>query len=553
MSAWWKKSVVYEIYVKSFKDSNGDGLGDLGGIIEKLDYLQELGIDVIWLTPIYDSPNDDNGYDISDYTSIMEAYGTMDTFEELLEKAHQKGIKIVMDLVVNHTSDEHPWFMESRKGKANAYRDFYIWRDGKEDTIPPNNWTSCFLGSAWQYDKESNQYYLHMFSKKQPDLNWECEDVRHHVYDMMKWWLDKGIDGFRMDVISLISKDPDKLIQDSPIKGHTVCANGPKVHTYLKEMREEVLSKYDVMSVGETAAVTVEEAKQYAAKDQSELSMVFQFELMDVDGGESGKWNDTRYQVSDVKRVLRKWQTGLYQCAWNSLFWNNHDQPRVVSRFGDTSTPQYWQASAKMLATALYFLQGTPYIYQGEELGMSNVDFQSLDEFRDIESIQAYQTYVCDEKSITHEDMMRYLRKSSRDHARTPMQWNAQANAGFSTHTPWMGVNTNYKELNAEKQLQDKQSIFHYYKKLIAIIKESDIVCEGDFLEYDEESNAVYVYRRTWQNRAIYVLCNFTKEEQFVDEGMIAKDARILLQNYDTHTTGKLAAYEAIVYQVDAL
>lgn len=552
-NCWWKKSVVYEIYVKSFKDSNGDGIGDLPGVTEKLGYLQELGVDVLWLTPVYESPNDDNGYDISDYCSIMDTFGTMEDFERLLGEAHKRGIRIVMDLVVNHTSDEHPWFVESRKDRENPFRDYYIWRDGRSEddtsiTEPPNNWTSSFLGSAWQYEETTGQYYLHMFSKKQPDLNWDYPPVRRQVFEMMRWWLDKGIDGFRMDVISLISKDPQMLCTDSEVKGHTACANGPRVHEYLREMRREVLNSYDIMTVGETPAVTVEEANQYASSDRKELDMVFQFELMDVDGGESGKWNDTRYRLKDVKQVLRKWQKGLHGQAWNSLFWNNHDQPRVVSRFGNTATPVYWEKSAKMLATALYFLQGTPYIYQGEELGMTNVAFQEIGEFRDIESLNAYREYVEVKHQISHEDMMRYLRKSSRDNARTPMQWSDEPYAGFSVCEPWIGVNDNYRWMNASKQQKDPDSIFCYYKKLIGIVKNSDIIRDGDYMEYCEDSEKVYLYRRSSPEGAIYVMCNFTSEVVAVDESMVAEDAVVLIGNYDGHRRGVLREYEAVVW-----
>lgn len=548
---WWKKSVVYEIYVRSFQDSDGDGVGDLGGIIQRLDYLKELGVDVLWLTPIYESPGEDNGYDISDYTTIMNIFGTMKDFEELLNKAHRKGIRIVMDLVVNHTSAQHPWFLESRSGKENSYRDYYIWRDGK-DGMPPNNWTSSFLGSAWKYEEKTGQYYLHMFAEQQPDLNWDNEAVRKDIYKMMKEWLERGIDGFRMDVISLISKDPKELLSGSEIKGHTSCANGPRVHEFLKEMRREVLSHYDIMTVGETPAVTVKEAQKYAGLDGKELDMVFQFELMDVDGGESGKWNDRRYNLTEVKKVLRKWQKGLHGKAWNSLFWNNHDQPRVVSRFGDTSTGEYWKKSAKMLATALYFLEGTPYIYQGEELGMTNADFTDISQLRDIESIRAYEQYVEKEKCFTREEMMRYLRKSSRDNARTPMQWNNKKNAGFSEGEPWIAVNTNYSWLNAERQIEDGDSVFRYYQKLIKIVKENQIVCDGEYQEYDEESDAVYIYSRQSAEGLLYVFCNFTDREQKIDEKTIlnVNEAKVILGNYREHVGGKLKPYESIVYEI---
>jgi oligo-1,6-glucosidase len=546
---WWKSSVVYEIYIRSFKDSDGDGIGDLRGIMEKLPYLQELGVDVLWLTPFYKSPNDDNGYDISDYESIMEVFGTMRDFEELLAQAHQRGIRVVMDLVVNHTSDEHAWFVESRKGRNNPYRDFYIWRDGIDEKKPPNNWTSSFLGSAWEFDATSKQYYLHMFSKKQPDLNWDYQPVRREIYEMMRRWLNRGIDGFRMDVISLISKDSDGLYQDSDISGHTVCANGPRIHEFLQEMRATVLSGYDIMTVGETPAVTVEEARRYAATNQKELDMVFQFELMDVDGGESGKWNDTKYRLTDVKRVLRKWQQGLYGTAWNSLFWNNHDQPRVVSRFGATKNRECWEKSAKMLATALYFLQGTPYIYQGEELGMTNLDFADITDFRDIESLNAYQEYVVLQQTITHDDMMRFLRKSSRDNARTPMQWNDEANAGFSDKKPWMPVNANYTWLNAKQQMVDPNSIFHFYKKLIQIVKSDHIIRVGDYEEFLEASESIYLYRRFYEQEELFVCCNFTEEEQLYDEKILPEQMEVLLGNYELPQRGVLRAFEAVVYR----
>lgn len=548
MKNWWKDSVVYEIYVKSFQDSNHDGIGDLRGIIERLDYLKYLGADVLWLTPIYESPNDDNGYDISDYQKIMELYGTMDDFEELLNQAHKKGLKIVMDLVVNHTSDEHPWFVESRKSTNNSYRDYYIWRDGK-DGKEPNNWTNCFLGSAWEYDKTSNQYYLHMFSKKQPDLNWKNPTVRKEVYQLMKYWLDKGIDGFRMDVISLISKDENALYQDSDIKGHSVCANGPFVHEYLKEMNKEVLSHYDIMTVGETPAVTVQEAARFAGEDTKELNMIFQFELMDVDGGESGKWNDTRYQLKDVKQVLSKWQKGLYQKAWNSLFWNNHDQPRVVNRFGDVSTPLYWEKSAKMLATALYMLQGTPYIYQGEEIGMMNIMFPDIKDYRDIESIQAYDIYVRKEKSISHEDMMHYLHKASRDNARTPMQWSKEDYAGFSDVEPWIMVSPDYDEINVEKQIQDETSILQYYRKLLKFRKGNEVIIKGRYEELMEKHPALFAYRRTWKNEELIIICNFSKDNQSYNEIMV-KNYEKVLGNYDDEVNGYLRAYECGIWKI---
>ena len=388
---WWKEAVVYQIYPRSFMDSNGDGIGDLNGITSRLDYLKDLGVDVIWLSPVYQSPNDDNGYDISDYRAIMQEFGTMEDFDRMLSEMHKRGIRLVMDLVVNHTSDEHKWFVESRKSKDNPYRDYYIWRDAKEGK-EPNNWGSCFSGSAWKYDPQTEMYYLHLFSTKQPDLNWENPAVRKEVFDMMNWWCEKGIDGFRMDVISMISKPeglPDGKIPEGGLYGDSGCVNGPHVHEYLQEMNREVLSKYDLMTVGECAGVTIEEAEKYASADGKELSMVFQFELVDLASGTYGKWTDKRVPLKDFKRVMTAWQTELEGKAWNSLFLGNHDQPRCLSRFGDDS-PEYRVVSAKMLATCLHMMQGTPYVYQGDELGMKNVPFHDLSEFRDIESINAF-------------------------------------------------------------------------------------------------------------------------------------------------------------------
>ena len=404
---WWKEAVVYQIYPRSFMDSNGDGIGDLNGITSRLDYLKDLGVDVIWLSPVYQSPNDDNGYDISDYRAIMQEFGTMEDFDRMLSEMHKRGIRLVMDLVVNHTSDEHKWFVESRKSKDNPYRDYYIWRDAKEGK-EPNNWGSCFSGSAWKYDPQTEMYYLHLFSTKQPDLNWENPAVRKEVFDMMNWWCEKGIDGFRMDVISMISKPeglPDGKIPEGGLYGDSGCVNGPHVHEYLQEMNREVLSKYDLMTVGECAGVTIEEAEKYASADGKELSMVFQFELVDLASGTYGKWTDKRVPLKDFKRVMTAWQTELEGKAWNSLFLGNHDQPRCLSRFGDDS-PEYRVVSAKMLATCLHMMQGTPYVYQGDELGMKNVPFHDLSEFRDIESINAFHELTGAGK-VAPDDMMR--------------------------------------------------------------------------------------------------------------------------------------------------
>ena len=552
--AWWKESVVYQIYPRSFCDSNGDGIGDLNGITGKLDYLKELGIDVIWLSPVYQSPNDDNGYDISDYKAVMAEFGTMEDYDRMLGRAHELGIKIMMDLVVNHTSDEHPWFIESRSSKDNAYRDYYIWkddRDGKE----PNNWGACFGGSAWKYDEKTKQYYLHLFSTKQPDLNWENPLVRKEVFDMMTWWCDKGIDGFRMDVISLISKTPglpDGRVGKSGY-GDPGCANGPRVHEFLKEMNREVLSKYDLITVGECSGVTVEEAKKYASSAGDELNMVFQFEHMNLDGGESFKWNHKKIRLTELKQVMSKWQTELEGKAWNSLYWCNHDQPRMLSRMGNDD-PKYREVSAKMLATCLHMMQGTPYVYQGEELGMTNYPFTSLEEFRDIESINAYHELT--EKGIVPpEEMFDYISYKGRDNARTPMQWDDSPSAGFTSGTPWIAVNPNYKEINAKEQMAREDSVFRYYQKLIKLRREHEIIVYGDYRLLLPDSGELYVYMRSLGAQRLLVVCNFTEQEtayQMPDELESGK-GRVLISNYDRETlepSATLAPYEcaAVLY-----
>ena len=502
---WWKEAVIYQIYPRSFMDSNGDGIGDLQGIISRLDYLKYLGIDVIWLSPVYKSPNDDNGYDISDYQDIMDEFGTMEDFDELLAAAHARGIKIVMDLVVNHTSDEHQWFVESQKSKDNAYRDYYIWREGKDAQTPPNNWGSCFGGSAWQYDEKTGMYYLHLFSRKQPDLNWDNPKVRGEVFDMMTWWCDKGIDGFRMDVISMISKTKEMPDGKNGDFG-PYCIHGPNVHHYLREMNEKVLSKYDIMTVGETAGVTTTLAQQYAGEDAHELDMVFQFEHVDGDG-KYGKWTDEKIPLVTLKETLSRWQTELYGKAWNSLFWDNHDQPRAVSRFGD-DRPMYREVSAKMLATCLHMLQGTPYIYQGEELGMTNYPFQRPSDFRDIESVNAYREW-CSEGRLSHEVFWPCITFKSRDNARTPVQWDDSPHAGFTTGTPWIAVNPNYTEINAKAETANPDSVFHYYKKLIALRKAYPVVVYGKYEMMMEDSEELYVYTRAFEKESLLVVCSF--------------------------------------------
>ena len=545
--AWWKEAVIYQIYPRSFADSNSDGIGDLNGITAHLDYLETLGIDVIWLSPVYKSPNDDNGYDISDYRDIMDDFGTMEDFDRLLAEAHRHHIKIVMDLVVNHTSDEHAWFIESRSSKDNPHRDYYIWKEPKNGK-EPNNWGSCFGGSAWELDERTGMYYLHCFSKKQPDLNWENPKVRDEVFDMMNWWCEKGIDGFRMDVISMISKDqsyPDGPVEDGLYGsfGPYVC-NGPRVHEFLQEMNNRVLSHYDLLTVGEAAGVTIDEAKKYANSDGTELGMVFQFEHVDLVKSPIGKWTDQKPQLTDFRRVMNKWQYELEGKAWNSLFLDNHDQPRVVSRFGNDSEA-YRVISAKMLATCLHMMKGTPYIYQGEELGMTNVYFDKLEDYRDIESINAFHQYV-DSGIVKAEDMMRYLKEISRDNARTPMQWDDSKNAGFTDGTPWINVNPNYKEINAKAAVADPNSVFHYYQELIKLRHTLPIIVYGKFQGLLEDSETIYAYNRLLDGQVLTVACNFTDQEQdcTLFDDLAGEE---LISNYKEHKTGKLQPYEARV------
>lgn len=537
---WWHSSVVYQIYPRSFNDSNGDGIGDLKGIIEKLDYLKELGIDVIWLSPVYKSPNDDNGYDISDYYDIMDEFGTMEDMDNLLKEAKNRGIKIVMDLVVNHTSDEHKWFIEAKKSKDNEYRDYYIWRDpvdGKE----PNGLESCFSGSAWEYDETTKQYYLHLFSKKQPDLNWENEKVRKAVYDMMNYWVDKGIGGFRMDVIELIGKVPDKMIT----------GNGPKLHEYLQEMNREALAGNDLLTVGETWGATPEIAKLYSNPARNELSMVFQFEHIGLDQIEGKeKWDVKPLELLELKKVLSKWQTSLGEEGWNSLFWNNHDLPRIVSRWGNDK--EYRVESAKMLGTLLHGMKGTPYIYQGEELGMTNIRLENIEDYNDIESINMYKDRI--KKGYSHEEIMNSIYKKGRDNGRTPMQWDDSENAGFTTGKPWLSINENYKEINAKKSLEDKNSVFYHYKKLIEIRKSNETIIYGDYKLLCEDDKNIFAYIRELNGDKILVVCNFYEKEVEFKYDEEFKNAEILLSNYNDSSLAidklKLRPYEAIMYRV---
>jgi oligo-1,6-glucosidase len=542
---WWKRAVVYQVYPRSFCDSNGDGIGDINGITSKLSYIKKLGVDVIWLSPVYQSPMRDNGYDISDYRAINPEFGTMADFDRFLNEAHTLGLKIVMDLVVNHSSDQHPWFLESRSNKESPKRDYYIWRDGKNGG-PPNNWQAWFGGPAWTKDETTGQYFLNIFSPYQPDLNWENPALRSALYDMMRWWLDKGIDGFRMDAISLISKPPG--FPDGNAKKFIF--NGPRIHEFMQEVRREVLSKYDIMTVGETGGVTVNEAVQYANADGSELDMVFQFEQVELDGGESFKWNDRKIKLVELKEVFSRWQTVLHDRAWNSLYWCNHDQPRIVSRLGDEG--EYREKSAKMLATCLHFMQGTPYIYQGEELGMTNTPFADIGDYRDLESINAYNELVVQEKRIAKADMLRYMRLKSRDTSRTPMHWNRGLNAGFSTGTPWIMVNPNFKQVNAEEQTSRSDSVFAYYQKLIELRKQFDIITFGSYELLLPDNPDLYVYTRKYNNEELLVICNFSPKGRSYSPPERFTGAKQLISNEgDCKSPLVLGPFGAVVYYND--
>ena len=537
---WWHQSVVYQIYPRSFMDSNGDGIGDIRGIIQKLDYLATLGIDVVWLSPVYESPNDDNGYDISDYQAIMAEFGTMADVEELIQKARMLGIKIIMDLVVNHTSDEHPWFIEARQSKTSKYRDYYIWRDGV-DGGPPNEMTSIFSGSAWKYDELTQQYYLHLFSKKQPDLNWENAKMRQDVYEMMNFWVDKGIGGFRMDVIDLVGKLPDKMVM----------GNGPKLHDYLQEMHEAVLAEKDLLTVGETGSVTPEIAKLYSAPERRELSMVFQFEHMALDEVQGmGKWKLKPLELLELKRVLSKWQTELKGAGWNSLYWNNHDQPRIVSRWGNDG--EYRVKSAKMLATLLHGMQGTPYIYQGEEIGMTNVKWEMLEDYDDIETHNMYCERLA--RGHSHEDIMMSIYAKGRDNARTPIQWDASAHGGFTTGEPWLSVNENFSSINVAQALADEDSIFYHYQQLINIRKQNDAIVYGDYALLNEDDPNVFAYIRTLGEDKVLVVCNFYDQHVTFSYPNERVSVEVMLSNYkDSSTQLKrltLRPYEAVMYRL---
>lgn len=510
---WWKKSVVYQIYPKSFMDSNGDGIGDLNGIIQKLPYIKKLGVDVIWLCPVYESPQIDNGYDISDYYQISELYGSMSDMENLIEESSALGIKIIMDLVVNHTSDQHRWFQEARKSKNSPYRDYYIWRDH------PNELQSNFGGSAWTFDETTKQYYLHLFSKEQPDLNWENPKMRQEIWKMMNFWLDKGISGFRMDVIDLLGKVPDQMIKE----------NGPHLHEYLQEMHQATFGTRNTMTVGETWGATVDNAHLFTDESRCELNMVFQFEHMQLDKQPGmHKWDLKELNLIDLKDVLSKWQDTFAEDGWNSLFWNNHDLPRIVSRWGDDKV--YRKLSAKMLATLLHGMKGTPFIYQGEEIGMTNAYFDSIHDYPDIETQNMYKERIS--KGYPEKDIMASVQKKARDNARTPMQWEASKHAGFTQGEPWMKINPNYKEINVEKDLKDTESVFYHYQKLIRLRKENNLFIEGTYQLIDRDHPNVYAYKRVLGRQALLVVCNFySKPALFEYQQKAPLEIQILLSN----------------------
>ncbi|MFC3799652.1 alpha-glucosidase [Cohnella sp. GCM10012308] len=535
-ASWWKEAVVYQIYPASFRDSDGDGIGDLNGITQKLDYIRSLGVDVIWLCPVYRSPGEDSGYDISDYRDVMPTFGTMADLERLLQEAHGRGIRIIMDLVVNHTSDEHPWFVESRSSKTNPKRDYYIWREGR-DGREPNNWRSYFSSSAWSCDEATGEYYLHLFSKKQPDLNWKNPALREEIYEMMRFWLDKGFDGFRMDTINLILKaegfpDSDKppATDEGYVFDESLYANQPGVHELLREMNERVLSRYDLMTVGETLNVTPETAADYVRDERRELHMICNFELMSVDSGPIWKWDVVPWQLRDIKRIVAAWQTGLHGIGWNSLYLNNHDQPRMVSRFGDDGP--YRVRSAKMLATLLHTLQGTPFIYQGEELGMTNVRFESIGDYRDVETLNFYRE-ATEQGVMNPRQAMEAIYRKGRDNVRTPMQWNAGAQAGFTEGVPWIGLNPNYKEINAERALEDPDSVLAYYRRLLALRKAHPVIVYGEFEPVAEADESVFAYTRRLGDDRLLVVLNFFGKPATLDlpPGRLAPYAELLIAN----------------------
>lgn len=555
---WWKESVVYQIYPVSFKDSNGDGMGDLQGILNKLDYLQELGVDVIWVCPIYKSPNRDNGYDISDYQDIMKEFGTMEDFDRLLQEIHSRGMRLMMDLVLNHTSNEHPWFIESSSSKDNPKRDYYIWQKGKNNG-PPNNWESYFSGSVWEHDPKTDEFYLHLYSVQQPDLNWENEKVIEELHNMIHWWLKKGVDGFRFDAIAHIVKaqgfpDADNPYNTRFVRAYDMFSNLDKVHTLLQNLNDKVLYFYDIMTVGETSGLGPEQALDYVGDTRRELNMVFQFEHMflDAESPGSGKWNSKPWNLLELKKVMTRWQTVLHGSGWNANYLNNHDQPRAVTRFGDDG--KYHAESAKMLATFIHTLEGTPFIYQGEEIGMTNAGFTDISDYRDVETLNYYQERHA--AGVPDSKLMPALMRTSRDNARTPMQWDGSEHAGFTTGEPWMKVNPNYKNINVERELANPDSIFHYYKRLIALRKQHKVLVYGEYrllLPLDPE---IYAYSRTLEEDGLLIILNFFGHEpEFVMPAELqGKEMELLIANYKLEGNGmpervQLRPYEARVYK----
>ncbi|WHY88753.1 alpha,alpha-phosphotrehalase [Neobacillus novalis] len=549
---WWKKAVVYQIYPKSFNDTTGNGIGDIQGIIKKLDYLKKLGVDVLWLTPIYQSPGRDNGYDISDYYSIHEEYGTMEDFEKLLDEAHKRGLKIIMDIVINHTSTEHEWFKQARSSKDNPYRDFYIWKDDL-DGQPPTNWESKFGGSAWEYDEATEQFYLHLFDVSQADLNWENEKVREALYEMMHFWLKKGVDGFRLDVINLISKN-QQFPQDNS-DGRKFYTDGPRIHEFLHEMNEQVFSKYDIMTVGEMSSTSIDNCIRYTNPDQEELNMTFSFHHLKVDYPNGDKWTKADFDFQSLKDILSNWQVEMNKGGgWNALFWCNHDQPRAVSRFGDDE--KYHKESAKMLATALHMMQGTPYIYQGEEIGMTNPKFESIEDYRDVESLNMFN--LMKQNGLDEAEIIEILKQKSRDNSRTPVQWNSSEHAGFTTGTPWIATAANYQNINTEKAVNDPDSIFYHYQKLIQLRKDYDVITDGDFELILDNDDEIFAYVRTSGTEKLLVINHFYANEKVfllpahlqLDE----YDSKVLISNYeDSAPLGqsiRLRPYESIVYHL---
>ena len=550
---WWKEAVAYQIYPRSFMDSNGDGIGDLNGIILKLDYLKALGVDVIWVSPFYKSPNDDCGYDISDYKDIMDEFGTMADFDRLLEEVHKRGMKLIADLVINHTSDEHPWFIESRSSKDNPKRDWYIWRDGK-DGAEPNNWESIFSGSAWEYDEETEQYYMHIFSRKQPDLNWENPEVRDALYEMINWWLDKGIDGFRVDAISHIKKEdgladmpnPQNLKYVSSFDKHM---NVDGIQPLLEELKENTFAKYDIMTVGEANGVKVEDAHLWVGEEEGKFNMVFQFESL-------GLWKDQSSEGTDIcelKRSLTKWQKGLEGIGWNALFIENHDLPRIVSSLGDDVN--YWKESATSLGMMYFMMQGTPFIYQGQEIGMTNVVFDKVEDYQDVQSTGLYYSKL--EQGMAHEDIMEIIRATARGNTRTPMQWNSESNAGFTTGTPWIGVNPNYPQINVEAQEEDPDSILNFYKEMVTLRKSDDVFMYGTYDLVQENHPEIYAYTRTLGEKRVLILCNLKGKDTSINlENMSVSSEQLLLANipveeHESMTELNFKPFEARIYSLN--